>query len=94
MWVRKLTRLFVSSPNNQLEAAITQIISEFTKKPPSQISPSANFRTDLGLTSLDHLELLMILESKFNIEVEDNKEAELVKSVQSAVEFVRRKQGS
>jgi acyl carrier protein len=36
----------------------------------------------------------MVLESKFNIEVDDNKEAEFVNSVQNAVEFVRRKQGS
>ncbi len=94
MWVHKLTRLFASSPGNQLEAAITQIVAEFTKRPPSQISPSANFRSDLGLNSIDHLELLMVLESKFNIEVDDNKEAEFVNCVQNAVEFVRRKQGS
>jgi len=93
MWVCRLARLFVTSPV-QLEATITQVVAEITKKSPSQIAPSANFRSDLGMTSLEHLELLLILESKFNVDVESQTEADSVSCVQSAADFVRRKQSS
>lgn len=93
MWACRLIRRFVSSPS-QLEAEITQVVAKLTKKSPSQISPNAVFRSDLGMTSLDHLELLLILESKFNVDVEDQTEAESVSCVRDAVEFVRRKQGT
>jgi len=46
------------------------------------------------MTSLEHLELLLILESKFNVDVESQTEADSVSCVQSAADFVRRKQSS
>lgn len=38
-------------------------------RPPAQVSPSAAFQKDLGLDSLDTVELVMALEEEFAIEV-------------------------
>lgn len=52
-----------------------------------QVTPAANFTNDLGADSLDTVELVMALESAFDIEIPDE-EAEKIVMVQQAVDYI------
>ncbi|KAF3557141.1 hypothetical protein F2Q69_00015957 [Brassica cretica] len=52
-----------------------------------QVTPKAHFQNDLGLDSLDTVEVVMALEEEFGFEIPDN-EADKIQSVDLAVEFI------
>jgi len=52
-----------------------------------EVKPESKFVEDLGADSLDVVELVMALEEKFDIEIPDD-QAEKIKTVQDAVEFI------
>jgi NADH dehydrogenase (ubiquinone) 1 alpha/beta subcomplex 1 len=51
------------------------------------VSPSASFEKDLGLDSLDVVELVMALEEEFGVEIPDA-EADKISSVSDAVNYI------
>jgi len=51
------------------------------------VTPDAHFKNDLGLDSLDTVEVVMALEEEFGFEIPDN-EADKINSVKVAVEFI------
>ena len=56
-----------------------------------QVSSKSHFVNDLGLDSLDVVEIVMALEDEFGIEISDE-EAEKVFTVEDAVEFISKAQ--
>lgn len=52
-----------------------------------QVTPNAHFQNDLGLDSLDAVEIVMALEEEFGFEIPDN-EADKINSIKNAVEFI------
>ncbi len=58
----------------------------------SQITPNANFIKDLGIDSLDYIELIMEFEQTFNIRISDT-EGEQIKTVGQAVSYIEKKVG-
>ena len=52
-----------------------------------QVTPEAHFEKDLGLDSLDVVELVMALEEEFGVEIPDA-EADKISSVSEAVNYV------
>ena len=52
-----------------------------------KITPNAEFSKDLGLDSLDSVELVMAIEEEFNLEIPDE-EADMIDSVDKAVEYI------
>ena len=52
-----------------------------------QVSPSSRFDKDLGLDSLDVVELVMALEEEFGVEIPDS-EADKIASIQDAVSYL------
>lgn len=63
------------------------IVSEQLGVEQEQVTPAANFATDLGADSLDTVELVMALEEAFKIEIPDE-EAEKIAIVQHAVDYI------
>uniref|UniRef100_A0A0D3G6Z3 Acyl carrier protein n=1 Tax=Oryza barthii TaxID=65489 RepID=A0A0D3G6Z3_9ORYZ len=51
------------------------------------VTPNAHFQKDLGLDSLDTVEIVMAFEEEFGFEIPDN-EAEKIDSIKTAVDFV------
>jgi len=51
------------------------------------VTPDAHFKNDLGLDSLDTVEVVTALEEEFGFEIPDN-EADKIDSVKVAVEFI------
>lgn len=51
------------------------------------MSPNARFDKDLGLDSLDVVELVMALEEEFGVEIPDA-EADKIASIQDAVSYL------
>jgi len=70
-----------------VEEKVKQIIVEQLGVDEGEVTSSASFVDDLGADSLDQVELIMAFEEAFDIEIPDE-EAEKIKSVQDAVDYV------
>lgn len=71
-----------------VEGRIMSLLAGFDKvKDPSNIKPNAHFANDLGMDSLDTVEVVMAIEEEFSIEIPD-KDADTIHSVDKAVEYI------
>jgi acyl carrier protein len=75
----------------EVNQMITDILVEKLGIAATEITPEANFMKDLGIDSLDYAELVMELEQAFDITIPDN-EAEKIKTVGQAINYVEEKQ--
>ncbi|KAJ4902207.1 Acyl carrier protein 2 [Raphanus sativus] len=66
---------------------VVSVVKNFQKVEPSKVTPKAHFQNDLGLDSLDTVEVVMALEEEFGFEIPDN-EADKIQSIDLAVEFI------
>ncbi|CAM8888606.1 unnamed protein product [Rhodiola kirilowii] len=66
---------------------VINVVKNFQKVDPSKVTPEAHFQNDLGLDSLDAVEVVMALEEEFGFEIPDN-EADKINSIKLAVDFI------
>ncbi|XP_043707117.1 acyl carrier protein 2, mitochondrial-like [Telopea speciosissima] len=66
---------------------VITVVKNFQKVDPSKVTPNANFQSDLGLDSLDTVEIVMALEEEFGFEIPDN-EADKINNISLAVDFI------
>ncbi|KAL9248288.1 hypothetical protein vseg_021628 [Gypsophila vaccaria] len=66
---------------------VISVVKNFQKVEPSKVTPNAHFQKDLGLDSLDTVEIVMALEEEFRFEIPDN-EADKISSINMAVDFI------
>ncbi|CAH8307531.1 unnamed protein product [Eruca vesicaria subsp. sativa] len=66
---------------------VVSVVKNFQRVDPSKVTPKAHFQNDLGLDSLDSVEVVMALEEEFKFEIPDN-EADKIQSVDQAVDFI------
>ncbi|MBC7074738.1 MAG: acyl carrier protein [Syntrophomonadaceae bacterium] len=69
---------------------LKKIIVEIKDIPEEDIKLESNFEDDLEADSLDIVEMLMLLEEKFDIQIPEE-DAEGLKTVKDAVEYVEAK---
>ena len=62
-------------------------MKNFDQVDPSKVTPEVKFQEDLGLDSLDAVEIVMAIEDEFAIEIPDQ-EADKITSIKEAVEFI------
>ena len=67
---------------------IQKIISEQLGIDPQEVKLESSFVDDLGADSLDVVELIMALETEFDLEIPDE-EAEKVKTVGNVVDYIK-----
>ncbi|KAI9307205.1 acyl carrier protein [Cunninghamella echinulata] len=70
-----------------IEARVLDILKGFEKVDESKLSVDAHFVNDLGLDSLDTVEVVMAIEEDFSVEIPD-KEADEIKTAKQAVEYI------
>ncbi|XP_074310660.1 acyl carrier protein 2, mitochondrial-like [Silene latifolia] len=66
---------------------VLSVVKNFQKIDPSKVTTNAHFQKDLGLDSLDTVEIVMALEEEFRFEIPDN-EADKISSINMAVDFI------
>ncbi|OQD75163.1 hypothetical protein PENDEC_c008G06519 [Penicillium decumbens] len=73
---------------SEVEGRIVNLLKNFDKvSDASKISGTSHFANDLGLDSLDTVEVVMAIEEEFSLEIPD-KEADQIHSVEKAVEYI------
>ncbi|KAK7340406.1 hypothetical protein VNO77_21108 [Canavalia gladiata] len=66
---------------------VLAVVKDFPKVDPSKVTPDVHFQKDLGLDSLDTVEIVMALEEEFKLEIPD-KEADKIDSCHLAIEYI------
>lgn len=72
---------------------IRELISEQLNIEISRVTPAANFTEDLDADSLDVVELVMAVEEKFDIEIEDAAASTIAK-VEDVLDYIYNNQGT
>ena len=73
---------------DEISSRIIDVVKAFDKTTASaNITNDTHFAKDLGLDSLDTVELLVAIEEEFDIEIPD-KVADEIKSVKEAVNYI------
>ncbi|KAK9460063.1 acyl carrier protein-like protein [Lipomyces oligophaga] len=73
---------------DEVEGRILEVVKAFDKvTDPAKITPAASFANDLGLDSLDTVEVVMAIEEEFSIEIPD-KEADQITSIGQAIDYI------
>ncbi|KAL6721174.1 Vacuolar protein sorting-associated protein 74 [Lecanora helva] len=89
---KPLDRRYYSAPAGlskpEVEGRIMDLLKNFDKiKDASKLSGTSHFSNDLGLDSLDTVEVVMAIEEEFSIEIPD-KEADAILSIDKAVNYI------
>jgi acyl carrier protein len=71
------------------EEKIVEIIADRLQVDMEKITPDASFIDDLGADSLDTVELIMAFEEEFEIEEIPDEEAEKIRTVQEAINYIK-----
>jgi acyl carrier protein len=78
---------------SEIASRVKAIIVDKLGVDESEVKESAEFTKDLGADSLDTVELIMEFEKEFGITIPDD-QAETIKTVQDAINFIEAGQGS
>lgn len=75
-----------------VETKVRKIIIDQLDVTEEEVTAQASFVDDLGADSLDTVEMVMAFEEEFSIEIPDE-DAEKIKTVHDAVEYIQKKSG-
>lgn len=73
---------------SEVTSRVLSVIRKFEKVDPAKVSETAAFARDLGLDSLDGVEVTMALEDEFGIEIPDA-DADKIQSVADAINYIK-----
>lgn len=81
--------------STDIEMQLIKLIAKHIEDKPGGINPSninsnSSFTKDLQLDSLDMVEVVMLIETEFDIEVSDS-EAAKMQTISDAVEYIKNK---
>jgi len=70
-----------------IQKRVLKVVKGFDKIDPDKVTDSSNFQKDLGIDSLDTVELVMAFEEEFVIEIPDA-ESEKLQSIPDVINFI------
>ncbi|KDN44390.1 DUF1613-domain-containing protein [Tilletiaria anomala UBC 951] len=70
-----------------IQSRIVEVLKSFEKVDPAKVTATSSFTNDLGLDSLDAVEVVMAIEEEFSIEIPDE-EADNIATVQQAIDYI------
>ncbi|KAJ3568794.1 hypothetical protein NP233_g5477 [Leucocoprinus birnbaumii] len=76
-----------SLQKSDIQSRVLDVLKGFEKVNQTNLSPTASFSKDLGLDSLDAVEVVMAIEEEFSIEIPDA-EADEILTVQQAIDYI------
>ena len=76
---------------NDVEVRVKKIIAAQLCLGESEVQDNKSFVDDLGADSVDKVEIVMALEDEFGLDIQDE-EADIITTVQEAVEYAVRHQ--
>lgn len=79
--------------SDSIEAKVKELICQQLEVSEDQVKPGASFVDDLKADSLAVVELVLALEQEYDIEIPDD-EAEKIKTVQDAINYIKAHAGS
>jgi acyl carrier protein len=74
--------------DDQILAALAEILEEIAGVSPADVTPDKSFAEDLDVDSLAMVEVAMAMEEKFNAKIPDDKLSDL-KTVGDAVNYIK-----
>lgn len=77
--------------SENIQEKVIEIIAEKLKVDKEEITRDKSFTRDLGADSLDTVELVMDFEEKFEIDEIPEEEAEKIKTVGDAIDYITNK---
>ncbi|GAA5865431.1 hypothetical protein JCM3774_005634 [Rhodotorula dairenensis] len=72
---------------DSIKARIEDVLKSFEKVDSTKVTPTASFTSDLGLDSLDAVEVVMAIEEEFAIEIPDE-DADRITTVGEAIDYI------
>ena len=81
------------APESEVATRIRQGVAAHLKRDVSKIGPGDDLRNDLGVDSLDIIELLFTIEETFDLEI-PNDELSEIKTVGDVITYVERRLGT
>jgi|NOAtaT_6_FD_contig_21_1967970_length_749_multi_9_in_0_out_0_1 acyl carrier protein len=73
---------------SDIENRVVKVVAGFMEIDPQKIKMDSRFATDLGLDSLDQVEIITNFEKEFKIEIPDSA-AESLTTVADAVKYIK-----
>ena len=85
-----LTKRYFAAPfldRKEVVDRVLDTVKKFPKIDATKVTATSNFSSDLGLDSLDQVEIVMSIEDEFKVEIPD-KEAETILTCEDAIKYI------
>jgi len=76
--------------DENIYAEVKKLVAQELSVEEGEVTPQASFADDLGADSLAQVELIMAFEERFNIENIPDEDADKIRTVGAAVEYIER----
>ena len=75
--------------SNDIETMINEVFEESFEIEKKELKPEANIFEDLGLDSLDVVDLVVALQKKFNVEIRTDERIKEIRTLKDLSKFIK-----